>query len=181
MELQRFQQRYHCELLRIGVLYTAINANANANANTGSCHRRWWRHSATDDYATDDYATHGDNVGEPDQHNVRQSLDRDLVLDQCNLMHRLGRVGRDEADQRHAGGIADKHDDLHADLHRKQRYVRSSQYDGNGERRPGAGQRRVRIGEWHDGIVCTFDQPLLRRYGVVRGRLGPVDMELQRF
>ena len=46
---------------------------------------------------------------------------------------------------------------------------------------PGAGQRRVRIGERHDGIVYTFDQPLHRRHGVVRGGLGPVDMELRRF
>jgi hypothetical protein len=38
----------------------------------------------------------------------------------------------------------------------------------------------VRIGERHDGIVCTFDQPLHRRYGIVRGGLGSVDMELQR-
>jgi hypothetical protein len=96
-------------------------------------------------------------------------------------MHRLGRVERDEADQRHPRGIADKHYDLHADLHRERRYVRSSQYDGSGECRPGGGQRRVRIGEWHDGIGQTFDQPLLRWYGVVRGGLGPVDMELQRF
>jgi hypothetical protein len=39
----------------------------------------------------------------------------------------------------------------------------------------------VRIGEWHDGIVCTFDQPLLNRHIVDRGRFGPVDMELWRF
>jgi hypothetical protein len=39
----------------------------------------------------------------------------------------------------------------------------------------------VRIVERHDGIVQTFDQPLLRWFGVVRGRLGPVDMELRRF
>ena len=97
-------------------------------------------------------------------------------------MHRLGRVERDEADQRHPRGIADKHCDLRADLHRRRRYVPSSQHDGSGEcRPPGAGQRHVRIVERHDVIVQTFDQPLLRRYGVVRGRLGPVDMELRRF
>jgi hypothetical protein len=96
-------------------------------------------------------------------------------------MHRLGRVERDEGNQRHPRGIADKHCDLHADLHRERRYVAGSQYDRNGECRPGGGQRRVRIVEWHDGIVQTFGQPLLCRYGVVRGGLGPVDMELRRF
>jgi hypothetical protein len=39
----------------------------------------------------------------------------------------------------------------------------------------------VWIGERHERIVCTFDQPLLNRHVVVRGRLGPVDMELRRF
>jgi hypothetical protein len=39
----------------------------------------------------------------------------------------------------------------------------------------------VWIGERHDGIVGTFDQPLLNRHVVVRGGLGPVDMELRRF
>jgi hypothetical protein len=39
----------------------------------------------------------------------------------------------------------------------------------------------VRIGERHDGLVCTFDQPLLNRHVVVPGRLGPVEMELRRF
>jgi hypothetical protein len=39
----------------------------------------------------------------------------------------------------------------------------------------------VWIGERHACIVCTFDQPLLGRHGVVRGRLGPVDVELRRF
>jgi hypothetical protein len=96
-------------------------------------------------------------------------------------LHRLGRVEREEGDQRHFRGIADKHCDLHADLCGEGRRP-GSQYDGSGEcRRPGGGQRRVRIGERHDGIVQTFDQPLLRRYGVVRGGLGPVDMELRRF
>jgi hypothetical protein len=91
-------------------------------------------------------------------------------------------VERDEADQRHPRrSIADRHYDLHAGLHRERRYVPGGQCDGNGECRPGGGQRRVRIGERHDGIVQTFDQPLLRRYGVVRGGLGPVDMELRRF
>ena len=95
-------------------------------------------------------------------------------------MHRLGRVERGEGDQRYLRRIADKHCDLHADLQRERRYV-TGQYDGSGECQPGAGQRRVRIGEWHDGIVQTFDQPMLRRYGVVGGRLGPMDMELRRF
>jgi hypothetical protein len=95
-------------------------------------------------------------------------------------MHRLGRVERAEGDQWHPRGIADKHCDLHADLHREGRCI-SSQYDGSGGCRPGAGERRVRIGEWRDGIVSTFDQPLLHRHGVVRGRLGPVDMELRRY
>ena len=60
------------------------------------------------------------------------------------------------------------------------RHVASSQYDGSSECQPDAGQRRVRIGERHDGIVCTFGQPLHRRHGLVRGGLGPVDMELRR-
>jgi hypothetical protein len=38
----------------------------------------------------------------------------------------------------------------------------------------------VRIGERHRGIVQTLGQPLLCRYGIVRGGLGPVDMELRR-
>jgi hypothetical protein len=135
------------------------------------------RNTNSDTNANSD--THGDNFVKSGQHNVRQYLDRDLVLDQRNLMHRLGRVERDEGDQWHSRGIADKHYDLHADLHRERRYVPGSQYDGSGG--CGAGQRRVRIGERHDGIVQTFDQPLLRRYGVVRGRHGPVDMELRRF
>jgi len=183
------------------------NANTDINANTGSCRRP--HNSATHDFAThgdirepdqhnvrqnldplapaphdsatDDSATHGGNFGEPDQHSVWQNLDRDLVLDQRNLMHRLGRVERDEADQRHPRSIADRHYDLHAGLHRERRYVPGGQCDGSGECRPDASQRRVRIGEWHDGIVYTFDQPLLRRHGVVRGGLGPVDMDLQRF
>jgi hypothetical protein len=96
-------------------------------------------------------------------------------------MHRLGRVERDEGDQRYLRGIADKHCDLHANLHRERRHVAGCQYDGSGERRAGGGQRRVRIVEWHDGIVQTFGQPLHRRYGVVRGWFGAVDMELRRF
>ena len=98
-------------------------------------------------------ATHGDNFGEPGQHNVRQCLDRDLVLDQRNRMHRCGRVDGSEGDQRHLRCIAGKHGDLHTDLHRERRYVAGGQYDGSGECRPGAGQWLVRIGEWHDGIV----------------------------
>jgi len=35
-------------------------------------------------------------------------------------------------------------------------------------------------GEWHNGIVKTVGKPLHRRYGIDRGRLGPVDMELRR-
>jgi hypothetical protein len=96
-------------------------------------------------------------------------------------MHRLGRVERGEGDQRHPRDIAGKHCDLHAELRRERRRVPSSQYDGSGERRSCAGHRLVRIVERHDGSVQTFDQPLLCRYGVVRGRLGPVDMELRRF
>ena len=96
-------------------------------------------------------------------------------------MHRLGRVEREEGDQRYPRGIADKHYDLHADLHRARWQDRSSQYDGNGDGRRAGGQRRVRIGERHDGIVCAFGQPLLNWYVVVRGRLGPVDMELRWF
>jgi hypothetical protein len=96
-------------------------------------------------------------------------------------MHGRGRLDGGEGAQRYPDGIAAKYYDLHADVHRERRHLARSQYDGSGECRPGAGQRRVRIGEWHDGIVYTFDQPLHGRYGVVRGRLGPVDMELRRF
>jgi hypothetical protein len=95
-------------------------------------------------------------------------------------MHCLGQLDGDESDQRHPCGIADKHRDLHADLHWNRRHIRSSQYDGDGADR-GSGQRRVRIGERHDGIVCTFDQSLLNWHVIVCGRLGPVDMELRRF
>ena len=63
-------------------------------------------------------ATHGVIFGKSGQHDLRQSLDRDLVLDQRNLMHRLGWLDGDEGDQRHPGGIAGKHYDLHAELQR---------------------------------------------------------------
>jgi hypothetical protein len=126
-------------------------------------------------------ATHGDNCGKSGQHDVRQSLDRDLVLDQRNFMHGRGRLDGGEGAQRYPDGIAAKYYDLHADVHREQWHLARSQYDGSGECRPGAGRRRVRIGEWHDGIVFTYGRPLLRRYGIVRGGLGPVDMELRRF
>jgi hypothetical protein len=69
------------------------------------------------------FATQGDNFGKPDQHNRRQSLDGDLVLDQCNLMHGLGQLDGDESYQRDPCGIAGKHRDLHADLHRDRRHV----------------------------------------------------------
>ena len=95
-------------------------------------------------------------------------------------MHRRGRLDGDESYQRHSCSIADKHYDLHADLHRSRRHVVNSQYDGRCECR-GGGQRRVWIGERHERIVCAFDQPLLNRHLIVRGRLGPVDMELRRF
>ena len=75
-------------------------------------------------------ATHGGIFGEPDQHKLRQHLHGDLVLDQRDLMHRRGRLDGNESYQRHACGIADKHHDLHADLHWGRRYVVSSQYDG---------------------------------------------------
>jgi hypothetical protein len=39
----------------------------------------------------------------------------------------------------------------------------------------------VRICKWHASIVCTFNQPLLKRYVVERGGFGPMDMELWRF
>ena len=68
-------------------------------------------------------------------------------------MHGFGWLDGDEGDQRYAYGIAKKHYDLHADLHRQERQVRSSQHDSNGEGQHDAGQRRVRIGERHDGIV----------------------------
>jgi hypothetical protein len=96
-------------------------------------------------------------------------------------MHRRGRLDGDASYQWHLGGIAGKHHDLLADVHRCRRHVLSSQYDGGGAGRPGGGQRRVRIGERHDGIVYTFDQSLLNGHVVVRGRLGPMDMELRRF
>jgi hypothetical protein len=180
LELRRFQRRHHRELLCSGNcsrrriytpsrrrIYTAnrrrIDTDANANTGSYQQHLGW-----------------GDNFGEPGQRNVRQNLDRDLVRAQRNRMPRLGRVERGEGDQRHLRGIADKHYDLHADLHREGRCVKS-QCDGSGECRPDAGKWRVRIGERRDGIVCTFDQPLLHRYGIVRGRRGPVDLELRRF
>ena len=70
-------------------------------------------------------------------------------------MYRLGRLDGDEGNQRYPYGIADKHDDLHAEVQRERRRVLSCQcqYDGSGECRSGAGQRRVRIGERRDGIV----------------------------
>ena len=96
-------------------------------------------------------------------------------------MRRLGRLDGDEGYQRYPYGIAGKHYDLQAELQRERRHVRTSQYDGGGECRRGGCQRHVRIGERHDGIVSAFGQPLLCRYVVVRGGLGPVDMELRRF
>ena len=98
-------------------------------------------------------ATHGVICGKSGQRDLRQSLDRDLVLDQRNLMHSLGWLVGDESNQRDPYGIADKHRHLLADLHRARRQDRSSKYDGDGEGGPGASQRRVRIGERHDGIV----------------------------
>jgi hypothetical protein len=38
-------------------------------------------------------------------------------------------------------------------VHWERRHFARSQYDGSGECRAGAGRRRVRIGEWHNGIV----------------------------
>jgi len=76
-------------------------------------------------------SAHGGNFGKPDQHNRWQSLGRDLVLDHCDLMHRLGQLDGGESYQRHPCGIADKHRDLHADLHRDRRHV-LGQYDGGG-------------------------------------------------
>jgi len=96
-------------------------------------------------------------------------------------MRRLGRLDGDEGDQRYPYGIAGKHYELHAKLQRERRHVCTRQCDGNGECRRGGNQRNVRIGERHDGIVCACGQSLLRRYVVVRDRLGPVDMELRRF
>ena len=95
-------------------------------------------------------------------------------------MHRRRRLDGGEGAQRHPDGIAAKYYDLHADVLRERRHFARGQDDGSGECRPGAGQRRVRIGERHDGIGFTFDQPLHRRHGIVRGGLGPVDMELRR-
>ena len=104
-----------------------------------------------------------------------------MVFDQRKLMHCRGRLDRDESDQRRSCSIAAKHHDLHTGLHRGRRYVANGQYDGCSECRPGSSQRRLRIGERHERIVCTLGQSLLNRDVVVRGRLGPVDMELRRF
>ena len=93
-------------------------------------------------------------------------------------MHRGRRLDRDKSHQWHPCCIADRHHDLHADLHWGQRFVLSSQYDGGCECQPGAGQRRVRICKRHAIIVCTFEQPLLNGHVVERGGFGPVDMEL---
>ena len=125
--------------------------------------------------------THGRIFGEPDQHKLRQNRDRDLVLDLRILMLGLGRLDRGERYQRHSCGIAEKHHDLHADVLRGLGYALGSQHDGGCGYRRGGDQRRVWIGERHERIVCTFDQPLLNRHVVDAGRFGPVDMELRRF
>ena len=52
-------------------------------------------------------------------------------------MHRRGWLDGDESDQRHSCGIADKHHDLHADLHRGRRHVANGQCDGGCECRRG--------------------------------------------
>jgi hypothetical protein len=100
-----------------------------------------------------DPCTGGVNFGKSGQRELWQSLGGDLVLDQRNLVHRVGRMERDEGDQWYADGFADKHDDLHAELRRAWRHVRSIQCDGGGECRAGTGQRPVRIGEWCAGVV----------------------------
>ena len=86
-----------------------------------------------------------------------------------------------EKDQRLCCGIAVKYHDVYPDLHRPRRHVANGQHDGGCECRSSGGQRRVWIGERHAGIVCTFEQSLLSRHVVDRGRFGPVDMELRRF
>ena len=96
-------------------------------------------------------------------------------------MRGLGRLDRDEGDQRYPDGFAGKYDVLHAKLQRRRRHVRTSEYNGNGEYRWSCGQRYMRIGERHDSFDCAFGQPLLSWYIVVCGRLGSVDMELRRF
>jgi hypothetical protein len=108
-------QQRHRELFCVGVCATS-SATSSATSATSS--------------ATSS-AAHGGIFGKPDQHNRRQNLDRDLVLDQRNLMHRLGQLDGDESDQRHPCGIADKHGDLRADLHRHRRHV-LGQCDGAG-------------------------------------------------
>ena len=96
-------------------------------------------------------------------------------------MYGRGWLDWGESHQRHPCRIAAKHHELHVGLHGARGHVPSCQHNGGCDCQPGADQRRVRIGEWHDGIVCTFGQPLLNRHGVDRGRFGPVDMELWRF
>jgi len=95
MELRRLQRRRHCDL-------HSVARDSDSDSDTNS----------------DTNATHGVIFGKSGQHDLWRNLDRDLVLDQRNLMHRVGRVERDEGDQRYPYGSADKHYDLHAELHR---------------------------------------------------------------
>ena len=124
--------------------------------------------------------THGSIFGKPDQHKRRQNLDGDLVLDQRILMRGRGRLDGDESDQRLSCGIAAKYHDLHAGLLRGRGYapmasttvaVGAAAVAINGACGSANGTKR---------IVCTFDQPLLNRHVIDRGRFGPVDMELRR-
>ena len=71
-----------------------------------------------------------------------------MVLDQRSLMHCQRRLDGEKSDQRHSCGIAEKHHDLYADLHRggrRDRQIVSGQYDGGGECHSGGEQRRVGI------------------------------------
>ena len=112
--------------------------------------------------------------GEPGQHNLRQNLDGDLVLDQCNLVHRQRRLDRDESHQWHSCGIADRHHDLHADLYWVPRFVLSSQYDGGCEcraRRRSAARADLQTARKHRlHLRPTFAQRARRRAWRVRAR-----------
>ena len=104
-----------------------------------------------------------------------------MVFDQRKLMHCRRRLDRDERAQRDSCSIAAEYYDLHASLHRGRRNVANGECNGSGECRRGGDQRRVWGGERYASIVRAFDQPLLSRYVNVRGGLGPLVMELQRF
>ena len=70
----------------------------------------------------------------PERREERRQRDADLVLDQCDLVQRLGRlVGNQERDWIPVHGRPHQHVRLHADLHRHRRQRRADR-DGHGQR-----------------------------------------------